>query len=304
MACMDKVPIHRVGGSGLKLSVQTNDLNQLKEVIESDCEKVRFGSEFCEWKIPDLNAVKKAYNLVIGAEKEFAYVTPLVTNTSLKRIRRHLVFLEKVKGIDVIINDLGVLNILEKYPNIKPCLGRQLVFIPARCPWPPITDMESGPIESRQIANVFNQTSLNHLPTIRFLQTLGVRSVDVDFIPQSLQYYDFIHRNKLDLCVHTDLIPVAVTRKCHTARFLGEKSPESCSKTCSKKIFLLKQETIGIELFLWGNVVFRFTHPTRWELKKLLAFNFTELVITMNPITGIENREKIDSLWSNICSNM
>ena len=38
----------------MKISVQTDIFNLLEEAVESKCDKVRFGAEFCEWKIREV----------------------------------------------------------------------------------------------------------------------------------------------------------------------------------------------------------------------------------------------------------
>jgi len=276
-------------------SVQTDNFEMLKPAVKSECDKVRFGSEFCEWKIPSLSILKRAYKLVSSGEKDFAYITPKVSESSLKKIRKQLDFLRDKEKIDVIVNDLGVLNILAQYPELTPYLGRQIVYIPARCPW-----LEMRPffmkMAMRNVEETYSQTSLNYAPTIKFFQELGVQGADLDWIPRCFPYFDFLTKMGLNISVHLYLIPVTITRKCHTARFVGEKNPRACSKPCNTKAYLLKQEDIELKLFLHGNVVFRFIKPSRNDLEVLLKSNVTELIIGMNPITKISNQQKIDKL--------
>lgn len=275
--------------------MQTDSFDMLKEAVESDCDEVRFGSEFCEWKIPRLNILKKAYELVRGKGKNFVYVTPLSSNDKLDEVRKHLTFLNREGKISVVVNSLGMLNVLGQHRNLTPHLGRRLIFIPARCPWPQFTAKNVGFFERRSIEKIFFQTGLNYESTIRFYQKYGVEGVDVDWIPKCFPYYGFLVEKGLKTSVHTYLVPATLTRRCHMARFLGEKNPERCSKPCSSRAFLLRQNTLGIELFLWGNGVFRFTKPSQRDARKLEKTKVSEFVVTMNPITKIDSREKINA---------
>lgn len=295
--------------SSMKFSVQTDNLKMLREALDSNCDKVRFGPEFCEWKIPSLSALKRAYALTKDKGKSFTYVTPRLSDNGLKKIRKQLIFLKEKGKDDIIINDLGMLNILGRYSELTPHLGRQLVHVPARCPWLKMSGRDAlraivfsprstleAKIRKRRVEEIYSQTSLNYAPTIRFFQGYGVQGVDLDWIPRCFTYFDFLAKAGLNLSVHLHLVPVTLTRKCHTARFLGEKTPETCSRPCNRRAFLLKHKGLGLKLFLHGNVVFRLIQPSKREMKKLSMSNVSEFVITMNPITKILNQHKIDEL--------
>ncbi len=285
----------------MKFSVQSEDLDTLKEALESSCDKVRFGAEFCEWKIPDSSLLREAYALSKDLGKDFAYVTPRISESNLDRIRDQLDLLNKEGTIEIVCNDFGAFNMLGHYPNLSPHLGRQLVHVPSRCPWmkTDIKDILFSPKMTLRRARilrgereVYSQTSLHYLPTIQFYRDHGVQGIDLDWIPRCFPDFDFLEKQGLELSVHLQLVPVTLTRKCHTARFLGERAPQACSKPCKTKAFLLKHDEL--ELFLNGNVVFSQTDPSEKDMKSLLKHNVAELVISMNPVTGMSSRERID----------
>lgn len=280
----------------MEFSVQADNLLMLREAVRSNCGEVRFGSEFCEYNIPSTKAIEKAYELANHEGKEFVYVTPRVSNKSLEKIRKQLAFLNGVEKISIVVNDFGVLNILKNYPNLKPHLGRQLIYIPARCPWKDITPQKVGFLTRRRVAKIFYQTSLNYSPTIKFFQSFGIRSVDVDWIPRSFPSFSFLVENELELFVHLYFLPTTTTRMCHTARFLGEKTLESCSKPCHTRAFQMENAILGIKLYLHGNTVFQFMEPTKNDVKKLENSDVIKVVVTMNPITKVESRQEIDKL--------
>jgi hypothetical protein len=253
--------------------------------------------------------LKRAYEFVHREGKEFTYVTPRLSNNGIEKIRKQLTFLNEKGEMSIVINDLGMLNILRYYPNLHPHMGRQLIRVPARSP---LTDImaKEGLIWKRWYNNIvsakgnffvkrwykkmFSYTSLNYHPTIEFFRNYGIRDVDVDWIPRTFPHFDFLVERGLNLFVHLHLVPVTIARRCHTARFVGEKSPEECSKPCLKKAFLLRHIFLGFELFLCGNAVFSFTQPSREDIKKLKKCGVTGFVLTMNTVTGIESRQKID----------
>jgi hypothetical protein len=280
----------------MKITVQTDDLGKLQKVASSKCDIVRFGSEFCELKIPSLKRLQNAYKTTIDEGKEFIYVTPKVSNLGLTNVRKQLKFLTDVEA-GIVVNDLGILNILHNTPNLKLYLGRQLVYIAARCPW--FTFEREGWLERQKLEKTYYQTSLNFEPMINFLKEYNLWNVDIDWIPRCFPHLDFLVKKGLHLSAYLHLVPVAITRKCHMARFLGETSYKDCTKQCNDRSFLLKQKTIELELFLCGNTIFRIIQPIKEEIKKLKN-KINEVIILVNPITNIENQVAINEVISNL----
>jgi len=299
MAILDENAIQYVGIPRMKkISAHVENLKMLKEAINSSCNSIRFGAEFCMWKMPTLDLLRETYAVVEKAKKDFKYVTPRLSDGALSKVREHLDFLESRGENEVVINDLGMLNVLLAYKNLKPRLGRQLIFIPARCPWPELPGWDAGYFEKRWVKKLFYQTSLNFEESIRFYKNYHAYGTDLDFIPECFPHYEFLVKHGLSLSVHLFLAPTAITRRCHVARFLGEEIPENCSKPCDEKAFLIKHDVIGVEMTLGGNVVYKNLQPSKREIEKLKIAD--ELIITMSPATEIKNKEKFDEIINNL----
>jgi hypothetical protein len=295
----------------MKIAIQTDNLRHLLEAVNSDCDCIRFGTEFCEYLLPEQETLEETYNAVIGGGKEFTYVTPRLSNSGIEKVRRHLTFLNEKKNVGVVFNDLGTLNILKEYGNLLPRLGRLLVRVPARSPFTEkiaklgvtitkahgsVNDVTLG-FGDTQVKEwykeIFSYTSLNYSPTIEFYKSYGVRHADLDLIPRTFVRFDSLMKQGLNLSIHLFLVPIAFTRKCHTARFLGEERPEECSKPCLQQAFMLSNKPSGLVFFLQGNAVFTFTQPDREDLKRLQEMNVAELVLTLNRVTGIDSKQNL-----------
>ena len=278
----------------MKLSVQTDSYESLKEAVDSTCKSIRFGSEFCEYKMPNLETLQKASDLVHSRRKELTYVTPRLSNKGLELVKKSLGLLNEGEKLNVVVNDLGTLNIIEQYQNLKPHLGRQLTRIPARSPWMDTYVLEDGFLARRWYDKVFSSTSLNYLLTVDLFRNKGVRNADVDWIPRTFPSFEQLTKYGINLHVHLHLVPVTLTRRCHTARFLGKKTPEECSFPCLDRTFHLRNELFNLELYLCGNAVFSLEQPDRRMMRELEKTGVNEFVLTMNPITGIRSIQDID----------
>jgi hypothetical protein len=280
----------------MKVSAQTDNLRLFREALESGCSGVRFGSEFCEHLLPTMSGLERVYELAREEGKEFTYVTPRLSNAGIEKLKEQLLTLnEKAEvtgrsSLAVVINDFGALNMLHHYPNLRPHLGRNPFLVPARSAW---ADRHvEGEALSTELGGwlhtLYSTTSLNYQATIELYRSYGCHRVDVDWVPRILPALRSLVENGLSLSVHLHLVPVTFTRKCHMARFLGEKSPETCSRPCLRRAFVLKNEALkeyGLDFFLRGNTVFRLVQPSLEDILNLENAGVSELVLTLNPIT-------------------
>jgi hypothetical protein len=279
----------------MKFTVHAETLSQLGEALASRCDGVRFGMEFCEWKLPTLDALKRAYTDVMDAGKAFTYVVPILSNEGIEKIQGQLAFLGDYDGVEVVIGDIGVLNLLQEYDGLRLRLGRPRVYIPGRSPWDQITRMPNPSFFSRRkVEKIFYQTNLNYGRALEYYRSLGVEGADVDWIPKSFPHYKKIVKNGFRLAVHTYALPAAVTMRCHTARFLGEAEPALCTKPCLGRAFNIHQKELDKGFVLHGNVVFRLVESTRKDVRRLHGIGVDEIVLPMGPVSRLRTAGDLD----------
>lgn len=282
----------------MRLSVHASDLRSLRKALNSRCQSVRLGSEFCEILLPGLDELDEAVELAQEAGKEFTYVTPRLSVAGIEELKQQLALLNAKGETWVVFNDFGVLNILERYPNLHPHLGRLLLLVPARTPW--VTQhlqREDLTVRRREwLRSLFSSTSLNYGLTIERYRGFGCDRADLDWIPRTFPSLSFLVQQGLHLSVHLQLVPATLTRKCHMARFLGEEIPEECSRPCLDRALLLRNEGFGLELYLHGNAAHQLVDPHAEAVEQLREAGVAELVLTMNPITRVDSAEEIDDM--------
>lgn len=272
----------------MKLSVYIEDVGQLSTALGSRCDGIRFGSEFCEWKLPSLEALERVFRATVECGKSFTYVTPRLSEAKLREVELHLAklnqWLDSRNKVRVVANDLGIVALLRSntFPNLCVQWGRQLTSIPDRAR-PSFGAMLSreGKLASVVGRKVFESTDLNYLPTRRLLHGLNVTGIDIDWVPTCFPALKSAISQGLELAVHTHLVLVTLTRKCHTARFLGEQTPDGCTRPCYNRVFCLQQPALG-RLYLMGNVVMDKIEPSPQDFRILRKIGATELVVFAN----------------------
>ena len=280
----------------MNITIQAGNLAQFNEALAGEGQRVRFGAEFCMYALPTVDGMQKAYNQTIAAGKEFVYVTPRLAEGTMNTVREHLIHLNELGEATVVANDLGTVQTLRELPNLKLHLGRQLVYTPSRCPWKEITEHTVSIFTKRKVKQIFYQTALNYQPTIEFYKGLGAVGADVDWIPDLFPAFNFLIKNGLSLSVHLHSVPVAITRKCHLARFLGEPDLDRCSRPCYSKAYVMENKTLGTRMVLGGNTVFKLSKPNKKMMQRLTKRGVSELVYTMGPLTSLTTETPLESL--------
>lgn len=287
----------------MHITIQASNIQQLDQALQSSSQTIRFGSEFCMYALPAVDNLENAYNKTQDADKDFVYVTPRLADGALDKIRKQLMILNELGGCQIVANDLGTINVLNKLTSLKPYLGRQLVYTPSRCPWNQITEHTVSFFTMRRVKQIFYQTALNYEPSIQFFKNLGIEGADVDWIPEIFRNLSFLSKNNLQVSVHLNSIPVAITRKCHMARFLGIENLENCPRPCYTNAYKMNNEFLKTELFLHGNVVSEITNPDTKMARQLNKQGVKDIVITMGPLTKINSHENLDNIIQSISAN-
>jgi len=280
------------------ISIQLDRLDMLQEALASHCDGIRFGPEFCEVKIPTMQALREAYRLTREAGKSFIYVSPRVSNSNIERIREHINYIAG-ENAAIVVNDLGSLRIALRFPSLRVHWGRQLAYVPSRCPWNE-APIGTGLLERRRLKIIMSESSLDLPFMTEYLKAMRVKDLEIDCLRESMLSARDLAEQGFTLHAHLDGIPVAVTRKCHTARFLGESDPEHCSRPCDIKTLVLKEETVGVTLKLHGNVVYRNASIDRDVIHSLRKSGVTDYIIAMNRMTALMDGTAVNGFLVNL----
>ena len=93
--------------------------------------RLYFGQEFCEKLIASQSDLKKIVEKTLERKLDLTLVTAYVTEEGLEKTKDLLEYIAKL-GIEceVVVNDWGVLHMVQNFPQLKPVLGRLLNKIP------------------------------------------------------------------------------------------------------------------------------------------------------------------------------
>jgi hypothetical protein len=91
--------------------------------IADHYDRVYFGGEYCENMIPSSKALLHACHLL---GNKLTWVTPIVSEKGIKKIKEILPHLKSCEAMEVVFNDWGVFHLLKPFKHIKKIQGRVL----------------------------------------------------------------------------------------------------------------------------------------------------------------------------------
>jgi hypothetical protein len=180
---------------------------------------------------------------------------------------------ELEKGVEIVVNDYGVLHACQQLEHINFVIGHFLSTTYEASPWFDLMISQ----ENEFVKRVCSENFMNDSHLTEFLKKLGVVGIESELLPNVLQSLREIRSRGLHVGVLLDFVPVTFSRVCHTRRFRGLAPPE-CSVKCNypiklqithyrewwipgakfKEIRRELRERIP-EMYAFGNVVYRKT---------------------------------------------
>ncbi len=271
------------------LEVNQLSLGNLKEYMDKnfaldfkdDIEGIYFGQETCENLIPSLKHVQEAVQFCQKHEYQFTLATPYVSVKGIERLRKLLEYLNsEAEGAEVLVNDYGVLHLLNKeFTKLKPVLGRLLIKM-KRDPRFSLSGFDISDFEIRNLKKVqINQhealqASTLELPVYqKFLREKGIERVSIDTLTQGLSP-QVIKKWGFPVDLYWPWTYVTSSRNCMIAAHTqtskeSHPTDEPCKYQCKTYQFTFRSDKKMLLTIFRGNAVWMNTRTLYPEYFKL-----------------------------------
>ncbi len=214
--------------------------------------RLYFGNEFCERLLPSQALLEEAVSFVKERKMSLTFITPFVTDKGMKKLKETIEFLTgRIKETEIVVNDWGVLAMLEKTAWTGAIsMGRLM------------TKQKRGP----RIMNIlkhlpdkaaehFRQCSADSVIFKEFLVSRGIRRLELDNLLQGISR----PADCLPASLYYPYAYVSTTRFCLISQYYNRAAARSipdCKQECSESMFELKTKGMPVPLLLKGNTQF------------------------------------------------
>ncbi|MBT3303691.1 hypothetical protein HN592_05225 [Candidatus Woesearchaeota archaeon] len=251
----------------MEFGIKIKNIEQLGSVKDK-YNFIYFGDECCERKIPGLSFAQKVFEYCIKKGKTPVLLSPLVTDSGIKKLRvliKELYILKE--DFELTINDFGVLNLMKEFPNIKINCGRLLI------------KMKKGPeilstVLSKNV-ETFKANSLTNKLYINFLKNNGVGRFETDLPEQGIKL-----PAKENITLYLGNVLLSLTRRCPFIDCDQENftySIKDCKKECEDYCVVKNTKFHEKLIFMLGNAEFlkveiRIDPRLKGKVNRILVF--------------------------------
>ncbi|MBU4468559.1 MAG: hypothetical protein KKC39_07480, partial [Candidatus Omnitrophica bacterium] len=266
----------------LEKAIHITNLKNLKYFQKDKYRRLYWGVEFCQNLIPALVDTGKILRFVKENNLKFTMVTPFVTEQGLKRLKETFSwFREKKIGAEVVVNDWGVLECLNREFNgsFEIALGRLLVR-QQRDPamksvlekQPPFAVRgKDGKIHivvhklpDKQYQDGARRSYVNFPFVQDLLAKFGVQRVELNNLLQGLNLKGVGFKKSL----YTPFVNISTGRFCPMeTRFQKIQRINVCKRECQKHYDLLRKKAVPKVIYKRGNTTF-YKNPLSFALLK------------------------------------
>jgi len=173
----------------LELESFINEFNETEKI-----ERIYWGSELCAKLLPSLKELKQIYSILSRKKYKLTFVTPAaISDLDILRIKQLLKYLNSKKDkIEVVVNDLGLLELIQEYDNLVPLFGRLLIRMEKD---PRVNYKHTQP----NILKVLRSSALGHNELGKYLMSKKIKRIEYDNVLQGINTGNNPFKFRLDL---------------------------------------------------------------------------------------------------------
>lgn len=226
----------------MKREVRICDLSILDKLLTTDVDIIGIGNENCVHKIPDINEIKRVYQVVRDAGKKLRVIFPKVPARYFSKM---LEVFKQVAQLDVLItlNDYGMIYSAKSVCPLNGfSVGRSIAFSLLSSPWfSMLVDNESS--EGKNSMATSNMSSELKL---QYIGSFGGNELEIEYIPEVCSELELIKKMNYQISAHRDACLVSVGRACSYKRQLAREG-KNCSSGCDELLSLqLEKKFVSI----------------------------------------------------------
>lgn len=196
---------------------------------------IYFGNSSCEHLLPTIADIIEAKKICEIKHYNFVFVFPPLSEFKIDEVKYILDLMAKKPNSEIVVNDIGTLNLVLENQNLKPILGLNFTkiiknsFIDNIIP----TDLSSSQLQNQK--ELLSHSEFEVLETREFYKSIGISRFGIENIKLDLNFLNEAPKMQLDF--YYPYITIANSKACDIAGYFenerGYFVHDDCSKYCN-----------------------------------------------------------------------
>lgn len=229
---------------------------ETRDAVGDDYDRLYFGNEFCDKRLPGPEAVLEAFESAENDGMDFSYVTPILTPTKVSAVETILDRLASVGAdVELVFNDWGVFQMAKEYEEFDDLVAGRVLSRQKRDPT--VTHLEGdGSVElrederavSKNVFEHFQKSVVNASYAREHFANRNVNRVELDVLAQGIFEEDI----SFSASLYFPWNFLTVKRWCQEST-----SAPLCNEACEEMEYTLDNRPVmPRQLYRKNNVVF------------------------------------------------
>ena len=221
------------------------DTRELGKLVKG----VYFGNSSCEHLLPQIKEIVEAREFCKKRHYNFVFVFPPLSQHKMEDARFICEMLNYENGCEVVVNDIGVLQLVLEHKNLKPILGLNFTKIIKNAFLDNTTQSDISKTQLKNQQDLLSHCEFENSSVREFYKSLGVGRFSLENVGVDVSFLQETPKMQVDL--YYPYITLANSKACDIAgSFEDERgyfAYDECSKYCNfASLEFTHSDTLGI----------------------------------------------------------
>ena len=207
------------------------DTRELSKLVKG----IYFGNSSCEHLMPQVREIVEALEFCKGRHYNFVFVFAPLSQNKLEEARFICDMLNRQEGCEVVVNDIGILQLVLEYKNLKPILGLNFTKIIKNAFLGNVAQNDISKSQFKNQQKLLSSCEFENESVRVFYKSLGIGRFSLENVDIDVSFLNKSHKMQVDL--YYPYITLANSKACDIAgSFEDERGYfvfDECSKYCN-----------------------------------------------------------------------
>lgn len=230
------------------------DDRDLKHLVKG----IYFGNSSCEHLLPNVRELVEALDFCQKRHLNFVFVFAPMSQNKIDEVEFICKTLNNTANQEIVVNDIGTLNIVLQYKNLKPILGLTFTKVIKNAFLDNVAQSDITPNQLENQKELLSHLEFENADVREFYASLNIRRFSIENIKLHLEFLEVVPKMSVDF--YYPNITISNSKACDIAGSFEDRRKyfayEDCPKYCNFASLEFKHSDV-LGLFQRYNTIYK-----------------------------------------------